>query len=50
MKIIEIGPRLRVAMEHQSFFITRLRDMGENSNIDFFQVFHFEVYFHFHNH
>ena len=24
--------------------------MGDNSKIDFFQVFYFELYFHFHNH
>ena len=28
----------------------RVCDMGENSKIHFFQVFHFKLYFHFHNH
>ena len=32
------------------YYITRLRDMGENSKIDFFQVFHLELYFYFYNH
>ena len=32
------------------YYITRLRDMGENSKIDFFQVFHFKLYIHFYNH
>ena len=31
------------------YFITRLCDMGENSKIDFFQVFHSKLYIHFHN-
>ena len=26
------------------YYITRLRDMGENIKIDFFQVFHSELY------
>ena len=25
-------------------------NLGEKSKIDFFQVFHFKLYFHFHNH
>ena len=32
------------------YYITRLRDMGENNKIHFFQVFHFEMNFHFYNH
>ena len=31
------------------YYITRLGDMGENSKIDFFQVFHLELYFYFHD-
>ena len=44
VKIIKIGPRLDMPIER-----LRLRDMGENNKIHFFQVFHFELYFHFHN-
>ena len=32
------------------YYITRLRDVGENSKIYFFQVFYFELYLYFHNH
>ena len=31
------------------YYITRLRAIGENRKISFFQVFHFELYFCFHN-
>ena len=34
-------------MQSKFYYITRLCDMGENSKIDFFQVFHFELYFSF---
>ena len=36
-------------MRSKFYYITRLRDMGENSKIDFFQVFHFELYSYFHS-
>ena len=32
------------------YYITGLCDISENSKVIFFQVFHFELYFHFHNH
>ena len=32
------------------YYITRLRDMGENSEIDFFPFFHFKLYFNFYYH
>ena len=32
------------------YYITRLYDMGENTKIDFFHVFHFKLYFYFNNH
>ena len=31
------------------YYITRLRDIGENSKIDSFQDFHFKLLFYFHN-
>ena len=31
-------------MRSKFYYITRLRDMGENSKIDFFQVFHSKLY------
>ena len=37
-------------LESKFYYITSLRDMGENSKIDFFQDFHFKLYFYFHNH
>ena len=36
-------------MRSKFYYITRLRDIGENSKIEFFQLFHFELYFYFHN-
>ena len=50
VKIIKIGPRLRVPIERQSFTNTYyLFDVGKNSKIDFFQFFHFKLYFCFLN-
>ena len=45
-KLINVPVRLLETPE----YITRLCDMGENSKIDLIQVFHFKLYFHFHNH
>ena len=50
VKIIKIGLCLRGPIECQGFYyIIRLRVMGENSKIEYFQVFQFEMYFYFHN-
>ena len=34
-------------MQSKFYHTTRICDMGENSKIDFFQFFRFELYFHF---
>ncbi len=51
VKIIKIGPRLRVPIERQRFttqhaYVAWVKTV----KLIFFQVFHFKLYFHFHNH
>ena len=49
-KNFEIWTIFRYCKMRSKFcYITHLRDIGENSEIDFFQFFHFELYSYFHN-